>query len=80
MALSEKEKERIDYFCELAKGKGYRDETIDLALMFSCTKELVRKFGSEQSALEEIIKLCEKYNNGQSFINAVGLLAGIDDK
>ena len=48
--------------------------------MFSCTKELVRKFGSEQSALEEILKLCEKYNNGQFFINAVGLLAGIDDK
>ena len=80
MALSEKEKERIDYFCEAAKGKGYREETIELGLMFACTKVLVGKFGSAENALEEIIKLCEQHEDGQSFINAVGVLAGIDDK
>ena len=77
--MEEKTKERIHYFDNIAKKKGYRNETIELALMFACTKELVRKYGSEENALEEIIKLCEKYDDGKAFINAVGVLAGLDD-
>lgn len=72
--------EQLDYYARLAREKGYRQETIELGWMFACTKELVGKFGSEENALEEIIKLCEQHEDGQSFINAVGVLAGIDDK
>ena len=78
--MNQKVKEKIHYYDKIAKEKGYREETIELGLMFACTKVFVQKYGSEEDALEEIIKLCEKYDNGKDFINAVGVLAGIDDK
>lgn len=72
--------ERLDYYSNLAKSKGYKQETIELGWMFACTKVLVARFGSEEKAFEEVIKLCEQNDDGQSFINAVGVLAGIDNK
>ncbi len=72
--------ERLDYYAKIAREKGYKQETIELGWMFACTKVLVAKFGSEELAFEEIIKLCEQHDDGPSFINAVGVLAGIDDK
>jgi hypothetical protein len=77
VALTEKEKERIDYFYNLAKSKEYRNETIEMAIMLAHTKEAVAKCGSIRNAFEEVIKLCEKHDNSKEFINAVGILIGI---
>lgn len=71
-------RERINYYADIAKKKGYRDETIDMGIMLACTKNAVEKFGSEEKAFEEVIKICEKNDNPQDFINDVCRLIEID--
>ena len=39
--------------------------------------DFVDKYGSEENALEEVIKLCEKYDSGEEFIAEVGALIGV---
>ena len=68
---------RINYFDDLAKSKGYRDDAIDLALMFCHVKEMVEKYGTPENALEEIINICEKNDSGEKFIAEVGTLIGV---
>ena len=75
--VSEQTSKRIHYFDDLAKQKGYREETIELALMLCHTVDMVEKYGSAEQALEEVIKLCEQYDSGRAFIAAVGDLIGL---
>ena len=75
--ISKETSERIHYFDKLAQSKGYREETIELALMFCHTVDMIDKYGSAEQALEEVIKLCEKYDSGRTFIAAVGALIGV---
>ena len=75
--LDEETGKRIDYFDDLATSKGYREETIELALMLCHTVDMVEKYGSAEQALEEVIKLCEQYDSGRAFIAAVGDLIGL---
>lgn len=77
MILTKREEQLIDDFGALARKKGYREETIELALMLCNTVDMVEKYGSEEQALEEVIKLCEQYDSGRAFIAAVGALIGL---
>ena len=75
--VSEETINRINYFDDLAKSKGYQDDAIDLALMFCHVEEMVEKYGTPENALEEVIKLCEKHNSGERFVAEVGALIGV---
>ena len=44
--ISKETSERIHYFDKLAQSKGYREETIELALMFCHTVDMIDKYGS----------------------------------
>ena len=67
----------IDELWEKAESKGYREQTVEMALMLACTVEMVEKYGSEENALEEIVKLCKKNDSGEKFIAEVGALIGV---
>ena len=75
--VDEETGKRIKRFVGLAKQKGYREETVRLALMLCHTVDMVQKYGSAKQALEEVIKLCEQYDSGRAFIAAVGDLIGL---
>ena len=77
MEMTEREGKLIDDLWEKAESKGYREQTVEMALMFACTVEMVNKYGSEENALEEIVKLCEKNDSGEKFIAEVGALIGV---
>ena len=77
MEMTEREGKLIDELWEKAESKGYREQTVEMALMLACTVEMVNKYGSEENALEEIVKLCEKNDSGEKFIAEVGALIGV---
>ena len=69
--MDDKRKERINYYKRIARSKGFRQETIEMGWMLACSQELVEKFGGIDAAFEEIIKICEKHDNGEKFIAEV---------
>lgn len=71
MGLTKCEEERIDYFVELARKKGYREETIEVGIMLAFVKEVVAKYGSEEKSFEEVIKICEQCDDGSKFVGLV---------
>ena len=69
---------RLCHYVKVAKEKGYRQETIEMGFMLSMSTDMIDKYGTKEKSLEEVIKLCEKHDNPQEFIGAIGVLIGID--
>ena len=75
--MDQKTAERLRYYGNLARRKGYRQETIEMGIMLAHTTVLVDKYGSVEQAFEEVIKICEKHDNGEKFIAEVADLLDI---
>ena len=69
--MDQKTAERLHYYGDLARRKGYRQETIEMGIMLAHTTVLVEKYGSAEQAFEEVIKICEKHDDGEKFIAEV---------
>ncbi len=76
MALTEEQKKMRDNLISCAHEKGYRDEAIELLLMFVCAVPLVEKVGSTTEAARKIIAFIQEsetsekcFDNILHFIN-----------
>lgn len=76
--MTDERKEQLHKYKELARKKGYGQETIEMGYMLSMTVDMIERFGTKEKTLEEVIKLCEKYDNPQEFLSAIGELIGIE--
>ena len=55
--LSKREEELTDQLIALAREKGYREDTIEILLMLSCTANMRDHFGTSEQATEKICDL-----------------------
>lgn len=69
--------ERLSYYAKIAREKGYGQETIEMGWMLACTKNMVKIYGNKEAAFEEVIKLCEKNDDGKQFIGDILKLLGV---
>ena len=76
MTRTETVNKKADEFIGLARGKGYRDETIEIAFMLACSVDMHEKVGDTPIALDKAIELCKQYNNGSEFIKEYIALIG----
>ncbi len=63
--------EKLYYYRDLARKKGYHQETIEVGAMLAFAKEVVAKYGSEEKSFEEVIKICEQCDDGSKFVGLV---------
>ena len=69
--MTENRKERLRYYKQIAQSKGYRQESIEMGWMLACTVDMVKKYGSIDKALDEVIKICEDCNDGTKFVGKI---------
>lgn len=82
--MTDKEKyaeleKKASEFCKLAKSKGFDKEyIIKPACIVACSEQMDEHYGDELEAMDKVIELCEKYDDGEKFLQQVLLLAGIE--
>lgn len=69
--MNDETRQRIKYYTDLTKKKGYNEETSKMGIMLAHTTVAFDKYGSPEAAFEEIIKLCEKNDDGKQFIGDI---------
>ena len=78
MALTKEQIALVDELIALAREKGYREETIEILLMLTCTKKMVGSVGSSDEATRRVIEFIKESKTSQECIGKALRLAGVE--
>ena len=78
MKLNEKQKSLVDNLIFVARKRGYRDETIEILIMLTCTSQMIDTVGSADKATQIIIELIESCDSPQECVSKTLQIAGIE--
>lgn len=77
MALTEEQKKIKNDLVSCAHEKGYRDESIELLLMFVCAAPLVEKVGTTTEAAKKIIEFIKESETSEKCFDQILNFIGI---
>lgn len=78
MAVSKEELDLTKQLVDLARERGYHDEDIEVLIMFSCERSMVKRFGSSMQATVEILKYCQESKDQEECFAKIFDLLGIE--